>query len=32
MVISKDHLKDVYYKITSDMAKDNYAMLKKCHF
>lgn len=31
-VISKDHLKDVFYKITSDMAKDNYAMLKKMAF
>ena len=31
-VIGKDHLKDVYYKITSDMAKDNYAMLKKMAF
>ena len=31
-VISKDHLKDVYYKIISDMDKDNYAMLKKMAF
>lgn len=28
-VITKEHLKDVYYKITSDMASDNYAMLKR---
>lgn len=31
-VISTEHLKDVYYKITSDMAWDNYAMLKKIAF
>lgn len=31
-VISTEHLKDVYYKITSDMAGDNYAMLKKIAF
>lgn len=31
-VISTEHLKEVYYKITSDMADDNYAMLKKIAF
>lgn len=31
-VISTEHLKEAYYKITSDMADDNYAMLKKIAF
>ena len=31
-VISTEYLKDVYYKIASDMSGDNYAMLKRIAF
>ncbi|MDE6389616.1 MAG: hypothetical protein K2L82_17705 [Lachnospiraceae bacterium] len=31
-VITKEHLKDIYYRIISDMAGNNYAMLKRITF
>lgn len=31
-VITKEHLKDIYYRIISDMADGNYAMLKRIAF